>query len=178
MRNLISPSLKVNYSVVKKYKTLGNSITQKAWYLVPSDVPVVSESEEESDEIGESECLDTQGRGRGPGRVRVGGRGRGRTGGMGRGRGRGRAGGMGRGRGRGGAGRRGRGRGRQAFRGRPSVIPWLLTTPATDQQPPPKPFTATKATNLNLPDDPQPIDFFCQLVDDDILQLLANETNR
>ena len=85
MRNLISPSLKVNYNAVKK---IGNSITQKAWYLVPSDVPVVSESGEESYEVGESECLDTQGRGRGPGRVRVGGRGRGRTGGMGRGRGR------------------------------------------------------------------------------------------
>ena len=73
---------------------------------------------------------------------------------------------MGRGRGRGGAQGRERGRRRQALRGRLSVIPWLLTTPVTDQQPPPKPFTATKATHLNLPDDPKPIDFFSQLVDD------------
>ena len=120
-----------------------------------SEMPVETDSGGESDAVGENEVGEES--------VRTRGRGRGR----GRGRARARRRSTG-----------GRGRGRQASRGRTSIVPWVITTPGNDQQPPPKPFTATKATNLHLPQDPQPIDYFSQLVDHDVLQLIADETNR
>ena len=112
-------------------------------------VHLETDSGGESDAVGENEVGEESVRTRGRGRARA----RGRSTG-------------------------GRGRGRQASRGRTSIVPWVITTPGNDQQPPPKPFTATKATNLHLPQDPQPIDYFSQLVDHDVLQLIADETNR
>ena len=40
------------------------------------------------------------------------------------------------------------------------------------------PFLGSPGPQLDLPEDPQPVHFFEQLVDDDILQLIVTETNR
>ena len=86
-----------------------------------------------------------------------------------------------RGRGRG-RGRRGRGRGRgresRVRRVAASAILWLPTTPDSDQAPPAPGFSASPGPILHLPSDPQPIHFFEQIVDVDILQLIVAETNR
>ena len=86
------------------------------------------------------------------------------------------------GRGRGGEGGRGsvrgRGRARGNTRGRQSTIPWVSTTPESDLPPQTLLFRGNAGPRLDLPDDPQPLDFFRQLVGDDILHLIVDETNR
>ena len=52
---------------------------------------------------------------------------------------------------------------------------WSATTPESDQAPPVQPFYGSPGPILDLPDDPQPIHFFEQLVDSDILQLIVTE---
>ena len=78
---------------------------------------------------------------------------------------------------------RGRGRGRERWRGRwggrartvqTSSILWLATTPESDQAVAATPFLGSPGPQL----DHQPVDYFEQIVDDDILQLIATETNR
>ena len=59
-----------------------------------------------------------------------------------------------------------------------SSIPWLATTPDCDQSVAAPPFLGSPGPQLDLPEDPQPVHFFEQLVDDDILQLIVTETNR
>ena len=58
-----------------------------------------------------------------------------------------------------------------------SSIPWLATTPECDQSVAAPPFLGSPGPQLDLPD-PQPVHFFEQLVDIDILQLIVTETNR
>ena len=94
---------------------------------------------------------------------------------------------QGRGRGQGGGRARGRGsrsasvsrrvRGRRSC-GPVSTISWSAATPENDQAPPALQFSGSPGPITDLPDDPQPIHFFEQLVDPDILQLIATETNR
>ena len=93
------------------------------------------------------------------------------------GRGRGRGGGRAGGRGSRSGSASGRGRGRRRC-GPVSTISWSATTPENDQAPPAQQFSGSPGPITDLPDDPQPIHFFEQLVDPDILQLLVTETNR
>ena len=78
--------------------------------------------------------------------------------------------------GEGGGGGRGRGGGRA--RTATSSIPWLATTPESDEAVAAPPFLGLPGPQLDLPEDPQPVHFFEQLMDDDILQLIVTETNR
>ena len=59
-----------------------------------------------------------------------------------------------------------------------SSIPWLATTPESDQTVAATPFLGSPGPQLDLPEHHQPVDYFEQIVDDDILQLIATETNR
>ena len=59
-----------------------------------------------------------------------------------------------------------------------SSIPWLATTRESDEAVAAPPFLGSPGPQLDLPEDPQPVHFFEQLVDDDILQLLVTETNK
>ena len=121
----------------------------------------------------------------------VGGRGRGGRGRGGSGRGRGRGGrgrgGRGRGgRGRGGRGRGGQGRGRQRGRGqrrraspqRSTSLPWNKIAAGTDTWQSTRTFSDTEGHHLNLPANPEPVDFVEQFLDGDILGLIVEETNR
>ena len=95
-------------------------------------------------------------------------------------RGRGRGGVTGRGRGRGGAtGRvtgRGRGRGKNFV---PSTIPWKSVDIRTDTAPTqPLTFTETAGPRIDLPSNPQPVDFLSTFVDKDVLGHIMDETNR
>ena len=145
-----------------------------------------------------------RGRGRGGGRGRGqgrggggGGRGRGRDG-DGGGRGRGRGGGRGHGRGRGGGGGRGRrrgggggevttsgrGRGRSAGKGRggrraePSSLPWHPVDPGKDTIPSPLSFSEDVGSTLQMSPGSQPVDYYCQLIDDRVIHLIVEETNK
>jgi len=88
--------------------------------------------------------------------------------------------------GRGGRGRRGRGRGRGRGRSRGSTrrgpaassLPWQTVSTSTDVAPTVPTFTATPGPHLQLPSNPQPVDFLEQLLDEDILGLVVDETNK
>ena len=97
-----------------------------------------------------------------------GGRGRGGERGRGLGAGRGRGRGAGRGRGRG-----GRGRGPV-----PSSLPWRTVSTSTDVAPDTPTFTGAAGPHLELPDDPQPVDFLDEFLDEDLLSLVIEETNQ
>ena len=92
------------------------------------------------------------------------------------GRGRGRGGATGRGRGRGGVTGRVTGRGKNFV---PSTIPWksvdIRTDTATTQ---PLTFTETAGPRIDLPSNPQAVDFLSTFVDEDILGHIMDETNR
>ena len=121
--------------------------------------------------------------GRGVGR----GRGRGRGGGGG-GRGWGRGGGRGRGRGRGCGGGQattsGRGRGRSAGKSRggkraePSSLPWQPVDPGKDAIPSPLSFCVDVGSTLQMPPGSQPVDYYRQLIDDRVIHLIVEETNK
>ena len=73
-----------------------------------------------------------------------------------------------------GRGRRPQRRGRRATRVHSSIA-CEPTTPDTDTAPKMPAFTASTGPQLNLPSEPQPLDFRQQIMGEDIL---ASETNR
>ena len=95
-----------------------------------------------------------------------------------------------RGRGRGSS----RGRGRGSRRGRTTgsrggqtsgtesstgpELHWKKVDQGSDRPPIPCPFSEPTGPTLQLPPNPQPIDFFHQLIDTSVIRLLVDETNR
>ena len=146
------------------------------------------------------------GGGRGYGQGRGGGRGRGQGRGGGKGRGQGRGGGRGCGWGRGcgggqattsGRGRgwgkgcgggqattSGRGRGHSAGKSRggkraePSSLPWQPVDPGKDTIPSPLSFCVDVGSTLQMPPGSQPVDYYRQLIDDRVIHLIVEETNK
>ena len=124
--------------------------------------------------VGRKGCGLTAG-GRGCGQGGGGGRG----GGRGRGRGRGGGGGV-RGWGRGG----GRGCGRSAGKSRggkraePSSLPWQPVDPGKDTIPSPLSFCVDVGSTLQMPPGSQPVDYYRQLIDDRVIHLIVEETNK
>lgn len=120
-----------------------------------------------------------QGRSRGLGQGRKRSLGRGRRCSPGRGRGSGRGRGRGPGRGRCSGRRRGsRGDGGSSLHPAVEPLNWQATNEESDIPPTPFPFLETTGPTLQLPPNPQPIDFFSQLLDGPVIQLLVDETNR
>ncbi len=60
----------------------------------------------------------------------------------------------------------------------PKLTPVQEAATATDVAPAPRFFTATPSYHLVLPDDPQLVDFLEQLLDEDLLSLVIEETNK
>ena len=129
-----------------------------------------------------------RGGGRGRGQGRGGGRGCGQGRGGGRGRGQGRGGGRGHGRGRGRGGGQattsGRGSGRSAGKSRggkraePSSLPWQPVDPGKDTIPSPLSFCGDVGSTLQMPPGSQPVDYYRQLIDDRVIHLIVEETNK
>ena len=100
--------------------------------------------------------------------------------------GRGGGGRRGRGCGEGARPRRGRGRGRGRGRARGygrriqgvSQIPWQAVDSDTDAAPPPLPFTKPVGPSVVLPESSTPFDYFSQIVDRSIVEILTQETNK
>ena len=98
--------------------------------------------------------------------------------------GRGGGGRRGRGCGEGARPRRGRGRGRGRARGYGrriqgvSQIPWQAVDSDTDAAPPPLPFTKPVGPSVVLPESSTPFDYFSQIVDRSIVEILTQETNK
>jgi len=55
---------------------------------------------------------------------------------------------------------------------------WKKVAQGSDRPPIPCPFSEPTGPTLQLPPNPQPIDFFHQLIDTSVIQLLVDETNR
>ena len=76
---------------------------------------------------------------------------------------------------------RGRGRrrgGTTAHTGGRSNVSWVPTTAESDTPTRMPPFTGTPGPRLDLPDDPQPLFLFRQLLSEDLISLIIDETNR
>ena len=99
-------------------------------------------------------------------------------GGGGRGRG------WGRGCGGGQATTSGRGRGRSAGKGRggkhaePSSLPWQPVDPGKDAIPSPLSFCVDVGSTLQMPPGSKPVDYYRQLIDDRVIHLIVEETNK
>ena len=73
---------------------------------------------------------------------------------------------------------RGRGRGQGRSHVTPSTLPWREVRHETDLAPPCLQFSEETGPTFQMPPDTQPINFFRHLLDDSVLQLIVDETNR
>ena len=73
---------------------------------------------------------------------------------------------------------RGRGKGQGRSRVTPSTLPWKEVRPETDSALPRLQFSEEAGLTFHMPPDAQPVDFFRHLLDDSVLHLIVDETNR
>ena len=70
------------------------------------------------------------------------------------------------------------GKGRGRTRANPSSLPWQPVDPGKDAIPSPLPFSEDVASTLQMPPGSQPVDYYRQLIDDRVIHLIVEETNK